>query len=79
LSHSANRENILFDSPYGNLHGFVSPLRPHSPHVYAHFPTGYKPITCGGLGIFLFTTASGTVLGPTQPPSNGYQELFPWG
>jgi hypothetical protein len=32
-----------------------------------------------GLGIFLFTTASRTALGPTHLLSNGYQELFPWG
>jgi hypothetical protein len=33
------------------------------------------------LGIFLFTTASRTALGPTQTPilSNWYQGLFPWG
>jgi hypothetical protein len=31
-----------------------------------------------GLGIFLFTTASGTALGPTSLLSNGYQGLFPW-
>jgi hypothetical protein len=31
------------------------------------------------LGIFLFTTASIPILGPTQPPVNGYEELFPWG
>jgi hypothetical protein len=32
-----------------------------------------------GLGIFLFTTASRTALGHTQPHRNGYQGLFPWG
>jgi hypothetical protein len=28
---------------------------------------------------FLFTIASRTALGPTQPPINGYQGLSPWG
>jgi hypothetical protein len=31
-----------------------------------------------GLGIFLFTM-SRMALGPTQPLSDGYQGLFPWG
>jgi hypothetical protein len=30
------------------------------------------------LGIFLFTTASRTALGPPSLLSSGYQELFPW-
>jgi hypothetical protein len=30
------------------------------------------------LGIFLFTTASRTALGPTHLLSNGYQWFFPW-
>jgi hypothetical protein len=32
-----------------------------------------------GLGIFLFTTASRTVLGSPSLLSNGIQRLFPWG
>jgi hypothetical protein len=32
-----------------------------------------------GLEIFLFTTASRTALGLTQPPTQWYQGLFPWG
>jgi hypothetical protein len=32
-----------------------------------------------GLGVFLFTTASRTALGPTHFLSKGYQGLFPWG
>jgi hypothetical protein len=30
------------------------------------------------LGIFLFTTASRSALGPTYPLSNGTREFFPW-
>jgi hypothetical protein len=31
------------------------------------------------MGIFLLTTAFRPALGPTEPLSNGYQGLFPWG
>jgi len=31
------------------------------------------------IGLFLFSTASRSVLEPTQPLSNGYWGLLPWG
>jgi hypothetical protein len=41
----------LFKSPYGLLYGIISPLWFRLPHVFGHFPIGYKSNTLHGPSI----------------------------
>jgi hypothetical protein len=73
---------LLFNGYYFFLS--VPLLQSRDSSVSIAWATGWKIGVLGfdsrrGLGIFLFTTASRTDLGPPSLLSNGYQGLFPWG
>jgi hypothetical protein len=41
-SRSAKWQSFLFNSPYSILYGIISPLWLGLPHVFGHFPIGYR-------------------------------------